>query len=66
MIRAAIIGIGRWGRTLVTSVQGKSTAIRFVAGHTRTPASAAAFCAEHGIVFSNICHSIERRPEGIA
>ncbi len=49
MIRAAIVGIGRWGRTLVTSVQGKSTAIRFVAGHTRTRASAEAFCAENGI-----------------
>jgi len=49
MIRAAIVGIGRWGRTLVNSVQGKSQAIRFSAGHTRTRASAAAFCAEHGI-----------------
>jgi len=49
MIRAAIVGIGRWGRTLVTSIQGKSTAIRFVAGHTRTRSSAESFCAEHGI-----------------
>ena len=49
MIRAAIVGIGRWGRTLVTSVQGKSTAIRFTAGHTRTRASAEAFCAENGV-----------------
>jgi predicted dehydrogenase len=53
MIRAAIIGIGRWGRTLVTSVQGKSTAIRFVAGHTRTRASAEAFCADHGIALKD-------------
>jgi predicted dehydrogenase len=49
VIRAAIVGIGRWGRTLVTSVQGKSTAIGFTAGHTRTRASAEAFCAENGI-----------------
>lgn len=49
MIRAAIVGIGWWGRTLVNSVQGKSTAIRFTAGHTRTRASAEAFCAENGI-----------------
>ena len=49
MIHAAIVGIGRWGRTLVTSIQGKSTAIRFVAGHTRTRSSAESFCAEHGI-----------------
>jgi predicted dehydrogenase len=53
MIRAAIIGIGRWGRTLVTSVQGKSTAIGFVAGHTRTRASAEAFCADHGIALKD-------------
>lgn len=50
MIRAAIIGIGRWGRTLVGAVQGKSEAIRFTAGHNRTRAHAEAFCAEHGIV----------------
>src|SRR5229473_3226842 len=49
MIRAAIVGIGRWGRTLVGSVQGKSSAIRFTAGHNRTRAHAEAFCAEHGL-----------------
>src|SRR5260370_42613356 len=49
MIRAAIVGIGRWGRTLVGAVQGKSSALRFTAGHNRTRAHAEAFCAEHGI-----------------
>ena len=53
MIRAAIVGIGRWGRTLVNSVQGKSSAIRFTAGHTRTRASAEAFCAENGIALKD-------------
>jgi predicted dehydrogenase len=53
MIRAAIVGIGRWGRMLVDSVQGKSTAIRFTAGHTRTRASAEAFCADNGIVLQD-------------
>jgi len=46
MIRAAIIGLGRWGRSLVTSVQGKSDDIRFVAAHTRTRASAEDFCRD--------------------
>ncbi len=32
MIDAAIIGLGRWGQALVSSVQGKSAAIRFTAG----------------------------------
>ena len=53
MIDAAIVGLGRWGRTLVNSVQGKSTAIRFAAAHTRTRASAEAFCAEHGITLKD-------------
>jgi len=49
MLRAAIVGIGTWGRNLVGSVQGKSDVIRFVAGATRTPAKAAEFCRQHGI-----------------
>ncbi len=35
MIKAAIVGLGWWGRTLVESAQG-SDLIRFVAGATRT------------------------------
>jgi predicted dehydrogenase len=53
VIRAAIVGIGRWGRTLVNSVQGKSGAIRFTAGYTRTRASAEAFCRENGIALKD-------------
>ena len=53
MIRAAIVGIGRWGRMLVNSVQDKSTAIRFTAGHTRTRSSAEAFCADNGIALQD-------------
>jgi len=46
MIRAAILGLGRWGRSLINSVQGKSGDIAFVAAHTRTRASAEEFCRE--------------------
>lgn len=50
MLDAAIIGIGKWGRTLVESVQGKPGAgLRFVAGATRTPAAAAAWTSAQGI-----------------
>jgi len=49
MIRAAIVGLGRWGRSLVNSVQGKSDDIRFVAAHTRTRASAEDFCRDKGV-----------------
>ena len=53
MIRAAIVGLGWWGRMLVNAVQGKSAAIRFTAGHTRTRATAEGFCAEHGIALKD-------------
>ena len=48
MIRAAIIGLGRWGQNLVNSVQGRSEAIRFVAGAMRNVARAEAFAREKG------------------
>src|SRR5262245_39365916 len=49
MVRAAIVGLGRWGRSLVASVQDKSQDIRFVAAHTRTRETAEAFCREHDV-----------------
>src|SRR6266699_364401 len=36
MIKAAIVGMGWWGKTLVESVQGSSPDIQFVAGVART------------------------------
>ena len=62
MIRAAIVGIGHWGRRLVDSVQGKSAAIRFTAGHTRTRAAAEAFCAERGIALKDDLDAILADP----
>ena len=49
MIRAAIIGLGSWGRNLVRNLEGGDPAIRFTAAATRTPARAEAFAAEHGL-----------------
>ena len=46
MIRAAIIGLGRWGRSLVNAVQGKSDDIQFTRAYTRTRAVAEDFCRE--------------------
>ena len=63
MIRIAVVGIGHWGRTLVSAVQGNSERIRFTAGHTRTPAKAAAFCAEKGIALRDSLDAILRDPE---
>ena len=50
MIRAAIVGMGWWGKTLVESVQGTSEAIRFVAGASRTASPAlTTFAAAQGL-----------------
>ena len=49
MIQAAIVGLGTWGQHLVAAVQGKSDAIRFTAGATRTPSKASDFCARHDV-----------------
>src|SRR5215831_16526068 len=37
MIDAAIVGLGRWGRTLVDAVQGKSDRLRFTRAVSRNP-----------------------------
>ncbi|MCX7313527.1 MAG: Gfo/Idh/MocA family oxidoreductase [Alphaproteobacteria bacterium] len=47
--RAAIIGLGRWGRSLVNAVHDKTDAIRFTAAYTRTRANAEDFCREKSI-----------------
>jgi predicted dehydrogenase len=62
MVRAAIVGIGRWGRTLIGAVHGKSAAIRFTAAHNRTRANAEAFCAERGIPLADSLDDILRDP----
>lgn len=62
MIRAAIIGLGRWGRSLVTSVAGGSDAIVFTRAFTRTKASAEAFCRDHRIPLAASYEDIVRDP----
>ncbi|HEX2216226.1 MAG TPA: Gfo/Idh/MocA family oxidoreductase, partial [Xanthobacteraceae bacterium] len=37
MIKAAMVGLGRWGQTILASVQGKSDRIRFVHGVSKEP-----------------------------
>ena len=49
MIRAAIVGLGRWGRNLVESVQGRSARLRFTHALARRPEEAADFAARHGL-----------------
>jgi len=49
MIRAGIVGLGRWGQSFVRSVAGNSEEIRFTAAATRTADKARAFCREHDL-----------------
>src|SRR5262245_60899310 len=63
MVRAAIVGLGRWGRSLVTSVQGKSSDIRFVVAHTRTRATAEDFCRDQGIPLADSYEQVLADPQ---
>jgi len=47
MIDAAIVGLGRWGRTLVEAVQGKSDKLRFTYVVSRSPDRLRDFAARH-------------------
>ncbi len=63
MIRAAIVGLGRWGRSLVGAVAGKSDDIRFVLATTRSPANAVEFCRDNEITLVSNYETILRDPE---
>ena len=47
MTDAAIVGLGRWGRTLVEAVQGKSDKLRFTHAVSRDPARVGDLAATH-------------------
>lgn len=53
MIKAAIVGLGRWGQNHVNSVQGVSERLRFVRGVIRHPDKALDFAAKHGLRLSS-------------
>jgi predicted dehydrogenase len=63
MIRAAIVGLGRWGRSLVASVAGKSDDIRFVLACTGTRANAEDFCREKCVTLVDSYDEILRSSE---
>jgi predicted dehydrogenase len=68
MIRAAIVGLGRWGRALVNAVTGPSEAahpsgLHFVSAVTRTRAGAEAFCREKNIALVDSYDDVLRDPD---
>jgi predicted dehydrogenase len=52
MIDAAVIGLGRWGKSLVTAVQGKSRKLRFIHGVSKEPDDVRTFADQHGFRLS--------------
>ena len=47
MINLAMVGLGRWGQTVLNSIQGKSTRMRVVHGVTKEPDLARDLAAKH-------------------
>jgi predicted dehydrogenase len=58
MIDAAIVGLGRWGRTLVEAVQGKSDKIRFTRAVSRDPAQHRAFLETHHLLTGSFAEAL--------
>ncbi len=52
MINLAMVGLGRWGQTVLNSVQGKSERLRILHGVTKEPELARELAAKHGFYLS--------------
>ncbi len=52
MINVAMVGLGRWGQTVLNSIQGKSERLRVVHGVTKEPVAAGELSTRHGFTLS--------------
>jgi predicted dehydrogenase len=52
MINAAVIGLGRWGKSIVEAAQGKSNRLRFIRGVSKEPDLVRDFVKKHDFVLS--------------
>jgi predicted dehydrogenase len=52
MINAAVIGLGRWGKSIVEAVHGKSKRLHFVRGVSKEPDLVRDFAKTHGFELS--------------
>ncbi len=52
MINAAVIGLGRWGKSIVEAVQGKSKRLHFIRGVSKEPDLVRDFAKTHGFELS--------------
>lgn len=65
MFKLGIVGLGAWGKRLVSSVNGKSDSVKFTAAATRSPAKVADFAAERDISVSDSAEAIYGDVDGI-
>ncbi len=63
MIDAAVIGLGRWGKSLVNAVQGRSERLRFVHGVSKEPDDVRAFAAQHGFKLTTALDDAIENPD---
>lgn len=61
MIDAAIVGLGRWGRSLVESVQGRSDKLRFAVGVEPDAAARREFAAKHRLRIATFEEALAER-----
>jgi predicted dehydrogenase len=62
MIDAAIVGLGRWGKSIVNAVQGKSQRLRFIRGVSKEPELVRDFAAQHRFALSTELADVIRDP----
>ena len=62
-VRAAIVGLGRWGQALVAAGNGHQGALRFTHATTRTLATAEPFCTAQGLKLEPDYQTLLRNPE---
>lgn len=58
MIDAAIVGLGRWGKTLVEAVQGKSEVLRFTRAVSRNPGKLREYAADQRLELVDALESV--------
>ena len=62
MIRIAVIGLGWWGKQIVTCLAG-SARFRVVTAYDVNPGPVAGFAAEHGVPLAESYEAVLRRPD---
>jgi len=63
MFTMGIVGLGAWGKKIVSSVQGTSDVVTFKSAATRTPANAQEFADEKGVALGSDIGAVINDPD---